>query len=874
MNFEEALGIVRRFIDVGLSRDSAVNNPAIPEVFRSRILEELARESTITLEPVRVIINNRDRADWLKPADRSEWYYWTTLRQFWLDQKGWPQNVVQSVDDATDRILGQLPPPDTESFNIRGLVLGYVQSGKTANYTALIAKAADLGYRLVIVLSGIDNGLRLQTQQRLKRELVGYPGPNRDTVPLPPIGRQWFEFTRDELTGDFRAGYANQAALQGPQPVLLVIKKNGAVLRRLIQWLDCAPEDYMRTIPVLIIDDEADQASIDTSGTYQTEDDSEDGVIEYPSAINRKIRQILQRFQKSAYVAYTATPFANILIPHDTYHPEYSGDLYPKDFIIDLPKPHGYYGAEELFGISDYFETEGQSGLDILNPISDDDLEIIADGSVPASLENALIDFILAGAARSQRGEGSQPATMLIHTSHLIGEQRRLTDIFLQRFKELRDEWRYQRHRGMQDLLKNRWESDFRRITRERYPDLDVPFAVIEPFIHSFFESVDVKTINSQTGEVLDYQKDPDLKAVGIGGNKLSRGLTLEGLLVSYFVRSSSMYDTLMQMGRWFGFRHGYEDLTRIYTTPELIQHFSDLAFVERQIREDIRIYEDEGLTPVQVGIRIRAHPTMVITSRLKSRFSQVETIAQSYSGKSTETVKFPLSQPRILREQEEANLRILKEFLSGLGAPLENDKKGPVWSNVDTSKVLSFIKSYQQLGDPGEFSPSLISAYIEKQSGLGELTTWIVAVRGRGTPDEKLGSANWNLPGGPVPQISRTRIKGTDRLGVISESRDEAAGLSADALVRMEQAIRNGDKPRIRTCARDQRSKEEGLLLLYPISRYSGYDTPPNGNRTRLYDDPDDPESCDLIGIAFSFPKSDHPQPVEKYVRGTVPGR
>lgn len=872
MNFESALGLVRRMIDLNISREDAISNSAIPIEFRNRIQEELDKESTITLEPARVIDGGTLSVDWLKAVDRSGWYYWTTLRQFWLDQNRWSQKVVQSVDDATDKTLGLLPHPSSEAFNIRGLVLGYVQSGKTANYTALIAKAADAGYRLIIVLSGIDNGLRLQTQRRLKRELIGLSGLGHDSVPLPPPGRQWFEFTKDELKGDFRPGYANQAALQGPQPVLLVIKKNGPVLKRLIKWLDNAPENFVRSIPVLVIDDEADQASIDTTGSYQTEDDVEDKEFEDPSAINRRIRQILQKFKKSVYIAYTATPFANILIPHDIYHPEYSSDLYPKDFIIDLPKPHGYYGAEELFGISEGPGTEQQPGLDILRSVSNEDLNIIDNGGIPLSLRNALQDFVLAGAARALRGQGTKPATMLVHTSHLIGEQRQLANNFRQCFTELRDEWRYQRDKGLRKALKDQWEQDFRKLSVEINPDHDVPFESVETFIGPFLESLDIRTINSETGDVLDYRKDPDLKAVAIGGNKLSRGLTLEGLLVSYFVRSSDMYDTLMQMGRWFGFRQGYEDLTRIYTTPDLMRNFGDLAFVERQIREDIQIYEDEGLTPLQVGLRIRAHPSMLVTSRLKSRFSRSETIAQSYSEKSTETVKFPLSQPDILKKQEDTNLQVVRKFLSGLGTPHWDDKKGPIWSGINTGKVLDFLKSYQILGDSGEFSPTLLAAYIEKQLVLGELKTWTVAVRGRVSGDIKLGSVNWGIKGGTIWQISRTRIKGTDRLGVISDSRDEAVGLSGDSQKKLNVAINSGKKPRM--AARNERSKEEGLLLLYPISKYSGHEDPPKGNRTCLYVNPEDPSACDILGVAFSFPKSSYPQPVVEYISGTVEGR
>jgi hypothetical protein len=296
---------------------------------------------------------------------------------------------------------------------------------------------------------------------------------------------------------------------------------------------------------------------------------------------------------------------------------------------------------------------------------------------------------------------------------------------------------------------------------------------------------------------------------------------------------------------------------------------------VERQIREDIQVYEDENLTPLKVGIRIRSHPTMLVTSHLKSRFARAEMVSQSYSDKSTETVKFPLSQPEILKKQEEANLKNLNSFLRELGVPDSGDNKGPVWTGVSASKVLSFIKNYQMLGtEPVEFSPTLIAAYIEKQLGHKELQRWTVAIRGRAEPDQKLGVAVWDIPGQKIWQLSRTRIKNTDRLGVISDSKDETVGFTPEQMAGMQEAVKSGLKDR--KAARAQRPKEEGLMLLYPISRYSGYGLTPEdgGIREQLFDNPDGPDACDLMGIAFSFPKSEHPQPVEEYITGTVEGR
>lgn len=492
----------------------------IPENLRDFVRHELERDENFPLAPARTVVAEPNRPDWLGDLDRSTWYYWPALRQFLLTYKGWDISALRSLDDSSDRILRQLMSPTTEGFDIRGLVLGFVQSGKTANYTAVIAKAADAGYRLVIVLSGIDNGLRRQTNIRLKRELVGFPDNRPSAVHLPPMGRQWHEFTRDELEGDFRPGLANHAALQGSQPVLLVVKKNGPVLRRLLTWLDQAPVEVRRTLPFLLVDDEADQASVDTRGSHQAEDDAPDPDYEPPSVINGLIRDLLQRFDRRAYVAYTATPFANILIPHDTIDPRVGNDLYPKDFIVDLPKPPGYFGAEEFFGRMDSAPGEGVDGLDVIREVTDTDIVQLESGQLPQSLETALLDFVLAGAARAQRGDSDQPATMLLHTSQLIVVQGNLRRLITEKFSELRDEWRYQRTQGIRQRLLERWESEFRPITRSLHLDRDVAFELIEQHVGPFFEAVQVREINSATGEVLDYEREPSLKAIAIGGNR------------------------------------------------------------------------------------------------------------------------------------------------------------------------------------------------------------------------------------------------------------------------------------------------------------------------------------------------------------------
>ena len=233
---DKALSTARVLVELGHSRDSVLNNPLIPEGLRIWVAEQLDDEGNRTFERARVIAGAGEDENWLAGADRSDWYYWKTLRAYLLGVKRRSKDVVASLDDASDQVLRRLKPPSTAEFDVRGLVLGYVQSGKTANFTALIAKAVDAGYRLVVVFSGIDKGLRRQTQLRLNRELTGYPQNPAGAVRFPPVGKQWHQFTTDDLDGDFQPGRANAAALQGSQPVLIVVKKNGAVLSRLLKF--------------------------------------------------------------------------------------------------------------------------------------------------------------------------------------------------------------------------------------------------------------------------------------------------------------------------------------------------------------------------------------------------------------------------------------------------------------------------------------------------------------------------------------------------------------------------------------------------------------------------------------------------------------
>jgi hypothetical protein len=454
---------------------------------------------------------------------------------------------------------------------------------------------------------------------------------------------------------------------------------------------------------------------------------------------------------------------------------------------------------------------------------------------------------------------------MLIHASHYRAVQQRLYDLVVRYLTRLRDNWRYDRTAGLEQRLRNRWESDFRRVTRGEDMTRDVAFDIIRPFITNLLEHpVEVLQINSASEDVLDYQRDPSLKAIVVGGNRLSRGLTLEGLLVSYYVRRANAYDTLMQMGRWFGFRDGYADLTRIYTTAELEQWFRDLVMVEAELRQDIGRYAEEDLTPLDFGVRVRRHPALLVTDRLKMRNAQIEAI--SFADQLVQTIIFRLQDPDWLR----TNIEVTREFVGSLGAPDSGPEvRPPMWRGVPWEKVVEFLTDYQMDPSATRVRQDLLLDYLRRQAERGELLEWVVGVMGQERLEERLHEIDLGVSGIPrISLIERTRLDGSNSLGVITSPAHLALGLPED---RLQEARARDGRTLSGSALRRLRDKREGLLLIYPISRYSGRR---NGQavavagRKPIFADPE--AGVDVIGVALALPPSASAATVE-YVVGTV---
>jgi hypothetical protein len=766
---------------------------------------------------VRIVGAVAARPSWTDRLSEAQWYHWKCLQGVLRAEPRWEAQQEESLANESLRVLRHLPDPTSRApFQGRGLVVGYVQSGKTANYTAVAARAVDAGYRIVIVLSGIHDSLRNQTQKRLERELTGHQvgilsGTERN--------REWISLTTP--TEDFREQDAR--ILQSNAPFLAVVKKNVVVLQKLDSWLKSA-ERHLAKMPMLVIDDEADQASINTKGnrdpTVSDEEENDENLA--PSPTNALIRSILARAEKAAYIAYTATPFANILINPEAVDRRVGVDLFPKDFVIQLPRPKGYTGTEELFGVS-------AQGREVLQTVPDDDVKALRapprrkkaevtirrdNEALPNSLADALISFCLAGAVRNLRGCAGKAHTMLVHVSQRTADQERIADAIRSQV----DLWCEAARQGQ------RLEVVFGPVWDKMKAGVDTSDAD-EIILHAAFKvlhEIVVLELNSATGENLEYEEKPGRQIVAVGGNRLSRGLTLEGLTVSYFLRTATMCDTLLQMARWYGFRRGYEDLIRLWTTDGIARWFSELALVEQSLRDSIVSLARAGRRPDQMAIRLRAHSELLLTARNKSATALPQ--PDSWSGEHPQTVLLPLSSVAKLK----ANLDLADKFISEI-SPLVRCHGGLLARDVSPGTIAAFLRAYQVHDDIVVFRSDLIADWIMERASVDELMDWSVFV-----PSPANGRLI-TLGGKEVGLVRRKRVS-SESIGILTDPAHEGVDLpnGPDGYKRDSGAY---DAEAMRAA----RPATQGLLIIYPL-------------------DPEYlhvPQSSAVIALALSLPQT-----------------
>lgn len=647
-----------------------------------------------------------------------------------LINQGWPTRVVSSMNSVTDRILGLLENPHRDGdWERRGLVIGHVQSGKTANYIGLISKAADAGYKFIIVIAGIHNNLRTQTQARIDAGFIGRDSKTNQWIGVSQLRpKRALPMTVTTTESDFNKSLARRFGMELKSlnnTFILVIKKNVNTLSSLYNWLkelNTREElEKITDIPMLLIDDEADNASINTN---KPELD--------PTRTNREIRSILNLFRKRCYVGYTATPFANVFINPDSEDEMLGSDLFPAHFIHCLDAPTNYCGAEKMFPDKDLSDNDFIREIDDAEdyiPLRHKKGQPIVD--LPPSLRKAIRTFILSRAIRNLRGYKDNHCSMLINVSRFVDTQREvrlLTELYVDQLrKAIRFNYRLPPDKAQRDASIAQLHRDF----LEEYSNTDIDWTDVLAELNDATSAIKVFLVNSKSDEALDYtthEKEGNaLTAIAIGGLSLSRGLTIEGLTVSYIYRNSKMYDTLMQMGRWFGYRDGYEDLCRVYMSDVSYGWYCHISEAADELRMQVKRMRRERKKPSDFGLYVRAHPdTLIVTAQNKMHYAANRAFRVSYDGKLIETHILPDS-----AEKNDNNRYLLKAFfddLEKLVEPPHKDKTNSLlFRDVSWEHIQNFVLRFRFHTDMFDLQEN-IPRFIKEISDI--YPRWDVAFR------------------------------------------------------------------------------------------------------------------------------------------------
>lgn len=724
------------------------------------------------------IYNDSDEIE----LDKQNWHFYLRHKHYLLDTvfKSKPE-IVESLDYETDQIIKKFPrPADHDNFSKKGLVIGYVQSGKTANFTHLISKAASIGYRFVIVLAGMTDTLRMQTQFRIDKELIG----NNSLAIQDLITIKWLpgeeKFTSltglpdkriKKDNGDFYIPVNNFTDHfdRTNDVTLAIIKKLArnnsdkfsSIIGNLINWIESRHDkDPKKIPPVLIIDDEADQASIDSS-----DEDSD------PTVINHSIRKLVSLFPRSVYVGYTATPFANVFINPAN---DYLGleDLYPKDFIYALPEPDEYFGSTLFFGIKNK-----ENHLALVEYLEDNEKVIINDEEhqITTNLISAINDFIFTALIRRFRGN-DRHCGMMIHTDH----RNIYHNVVYSKVKEYLFSLQCSASTfNIFSIFINKSQSIGRLqgIVNE-YPDFNYEqfeneFNIVVDYLKQIKsgKTTNIRVINSREDK-LDYLNEELKYLICIGGNIMSRGVTIEGLTITYYLRDTLKYDTLLQMGRWFGFRKGYEDLLRIYTTNRIADHFEFVMAVEDDLRNEVNRYIEEGLTPIDFAPKVRAHMRMYPTAKMGN-----SSLTKSYSQQTIQTIYFNRD-ISVMEHNYDMTIELIVKYIEHVNKIDSYDYKF-IAQEINVKALIRYINDYKYT-EYNSFDLDDIIKYLETRISVGEINDFDLIISGIKNP--KMNSLITEIDGLNINPVKRNLRKSKGRkyisknivnIGVISDTSD-----------------------------------------------------------------------------------------------------
>jgi hypothetical protein len=865
-------------------------------------------------------IETEDYETWIyEKKGTIEKRYWDRYKQLLLTDKEWAPDTIDKLDNITDDILDHLKnPKDDGDWDKRGLVVGHVQSGKTSNYIGLMCKAADYGYKIIVVLAGLSKDLRSQTQFRIDEGFLGWDTKidrslqeqaKRFGVSKYDNRPQAHYLTSSALDGDFGTAktYGSGTNIKGTDPVVVVVKKNGSVLKELIKYLANQGEliedekRIIKKIPILVIDDEADNASININP---------EGI----STINGLIRSLLSIFQRSAYVGYTATPFANVFIPlaksedalslglnitKASFWKDSGEDLFPRDFIINIPPPSNYMGPKEVFGIDSEVSVDQEKailGLPIVNKINSDECQKYfplnhkmpddPPSSIPESLKEAIKSFILSCAIRRARGDFKEHNSMLVHVTQFVRWQNKIASLIDRQLKSYQQQIQYKQGKLLSEL-KHLYESKFIPVTNKFIEDKRFEndrikiydWLEIERQLNKSASKIQVRAIHGEsTSENLDfpnisaldyYDHKNGLSVIAIGGNKLSRGLTLNGLSMSYYIRPSKMYDTLMQMGRWFGYHPTYIDLCRLYTTDNLIKWYKYITVASEELREEFDEMKKLRKTPRQFGIKVRQHPDVLLITA-SNKMGSGELMELTFSDKLRETWCF--KRDKLLIQN---NYLHSVNFINSLGKPQPKNGQPFVWYSKNNFELLTqFLGAYVADNTLEHFK---IIDYITEQAKASFLINWtIVLISNERDKKNNFFKINNKFVGvgltmrsddrkgeGENYEISRSHIIDPKHEFIDFDTNGELYKTALQQTIEdwsiSQRKNKKPEPPAIPTGKniRAKRPVTDGLLLIYPL------DPNPEGWKESTISNP-------IIGYALSFPKNESDRKITYKVNET----
>ena len=812
-----------------------------------------------------------DRGHFVKENDHTPWYmaakaensskFWDRYRLYLLKEKHWNGDTINELDKTTDEIMDLLGNPDqADGFMRRGLCIGDVQSGKTSTYIGLINKAADAHYRVIILLTGTIEKLRRQTQQRIDEGFIGLDSyaftleKGRVQVGVGAIDATTSGWAVTSTSSDFNAATAKKVVGQLSNisaPVIFVLKKNKSVLEKLEHWLrfyNINPVTKKIDLPMLLIDDEADNASVNTKADDVT-------------AINKGIRKLLALFDRANYVGFTATPYANVFIDPDSEEEMLKHDLFPRDFIYALEAPDSYIGARSIFGEdAPYgYMLESNDDCEYALPIVHKKEDALL--FIPESLKEALAAFFIANAVRDLRGDKKTHRTMMINISRFIAVQNQITKVVDSYVRDWQREIRNYYLTGNEALqyesfsfIKKVYDKYFKQFASD--PDFTklkhFTWEQIQEVLYPAISRIVVRTINGGNApknlDYENYEKAPDdigLRLIAVGGLSLSRGLTLEGLCTSYFYRNSSMYDTLMQMGRWFGYRNNYQDLCKIWMPELSMAWYSYISTATDELRAEVKRMQNEDMTPTDFGLAVRSDiQGLLVTARNKMRSAKDYETVVNLSGEMIET-KYIHSAREILHRNYEETV----QFISGLQSSYElhqNDPnfaiKHPQFINVCKETIVDYLKGFsahRSNAATGFIIHNLIEMFQDDCDGMFD--KWDVLIAGGSETDAPKPFDGLNIYQVRRGFAYRKETKSFQMSGKNSRlgSKDLAKGGLTRSQVKIMEASHEGNSTSFNESFYFKTGiARNPLLVIYPV---------------RLYYEPKDGEKIDEVKKAVT---------------------